>query len=218
MNLFEIWNFFRSQKSESFHKHVDLKRKVGFLCAIHSQHYHRHPYHYLTAFPTSCCLRNFDIIKVWIVHWHLLQCHHHIHSPFISWLWLLRHRAHRALKYWASLWLPVHVVFVARFLNQNNSRFFNEIVVLATSSCNQRWREKQNMKTKPTGLISKIKQSAFEVHFLADSFAITARLTLSNFIGMAMRSSLSSTLSRRDYDFIWNTDRAAQYSRTLPYC
>lgn len=190
--------FFRSQKSESFHKHVDLKRKVGFLCAIHSQHYHLHPYHYLTAFPTSCCLRNFDIIKVWIVHWHVL---------------------HRALKYWASLWLPVDVVFVARFLNQNNSRFFNEIVVLATSSCNQRWREKQeNIRTKPTGLISKIKQSAFEVHFLADSFAIIARLTLSNLIGMAMRSSLSSALSRRDFDFIWNTDRAAQYSRTLPYC
>ena len=129
------------------------------------------------------------------------------------------YRAHRALKYWASLWLPVDVVFVARFLNQNNSRFFNEIVVLATSSCNQRWREKQeNIRTKPTGLISKIKQSAFEVHFLADSFAIIARLTLSNFIGMAMRSSLSSALSRRDFDFIWNTGRAAQYSRTLPYC
>lgn len=83
-------------------------------------------------------------------------------------------RAHRALKYWASLWVPVDVVFVARFPNQ--------IVGFSTkSSYNQRWRRKrENIKTKTTGLISKTKQSTCEVHFLADSSAIIARLTLSN--------------------------------------
>ena len=68
-----------------------------------------------------------------------------------------------------------------RAFYKSNRRFFNEIVVLASLSCNQRWRRKrENIKTKMTGLISKTKQSTCEVHFLADSFAIIARLTLSN--------------------------------------
>ena len=96
----------------------------------------------------------------------------------------------------ASLFLPVDVFFRCTFFIQSlvfqwNCRI-SEIVCWVPpleSSSNQDDNKGNEKIKKTTGLISKIKTLNIS-HFLADSFAIIAPLTLSNLIGIAFWSSL----------------------------
>ena len=87
-------------------------------------------------------------------------------------------------------WVPGDVALVTRF--SSNRQFFNEMVLYREWVCevepNHDKDNQGNEKIQKAKLMSK-QNFEHAVHFLADFFAVIERLTWSNFIGVAMRSS-----------------------------